>query len=203
MKRYFAFLKKIALWCLGLFIVYQAVRIFVIEATLPSPKEGAEVFVSHFREMYVIFLPKYKMITMVRYDDSAVLCAQLLDQTNRAGRKIVGDFYYLEDRYALIDIFPFVPAPEGYTPYNYEMEVLSTLGEENKHCGDILLPTGTIIEAVIHRKGDRLITDRYRGALFDEQFYYRDSHTLFFREENPDLNYISRLYQALEAKMEK
>ncbi len=203
MKRYFAFLKKIVLWCLGLFIVYQAVRIFVIEATLPSPKEGAEVFVSHFRGMYVIFLPKYKIITMVRYDDSAVLCAQLLDQTNRAGRKIVGDFYYLEDRYALIDIFPFVPAPEGYTPYNYEMEVLSTLGEENKHCGDILLPTGTIIEAVIHRKGDRLITDRYRGALFDEQFYYRGSHTLFFREENPDLNYISRLYQALEAKMEK
>ena len=199
MKRFVVAIKKILIWCFVGFIVYQGGRIFLISAFMPSPKERAEVFVSYSPPMSIIFLPKHKMITVVNHDSG--VCAQLLDQkTNHVGRKVVGDFYYLEDPNAIIDLFPFVPAPKGYEPVLYELEVISTfIGNES--CSDALLPTGTHIEAILYRKKDKIISDRYKGALFDWGFYYPDSEAIFFKQEIPDLNYISRLHRVLKNKL--
>ena len=198
--QFIAVSKKILIGSLVAFLVYHGGRIFLIEATRISPADGAEVFVSNFPvSMAIIFLPRYEIITIVKYDSET--CVQLLDQTNRVGRKVVGDFYYLEDPNAIIDLFPFVPSPKGYEPCLYEMEVISTLGQ-GKNCDDALLPIGTKIEVIMHHKGDRLITDRYKGELFDRQIYYPDSHIDFFREEMPNLSSVSGLYLALKSQQE-
>ena len=135
---------------LAVFIFCFYVHIFLLEATLLPPKDGAELYSythSDGTRISLFFLPKDQLIIAYGSDDS--MCFQLLQQRNRSGRIILGNFYYLEGSESLFD---FLRAPDGYTPYLYELEALSTLGVCEK-----FPKTGSETKLILHHKKGSLI----------------------------------------------
>ncbi len=171
-------IKKVALWCLGIFILYHGARIYLVEVIRPSPREGAEVFNYSDSQgtMSIIFLPKYKIIMATMVDD--IKCSQLLSQTNRGGRKVVGNFYYLEGSGL---IFDYVVSPEGYEPYLYKFETLATIGE---NCND-LPAVGEHTRLILYRNKGQLI-------YYDKEFE---------KQEDPNLNSLWNLQKLLEDRL--
>lgn len=111
---------------LVLFLFYHGARIYLIEAIMPAPREGAEAY--HYThpdgaKLSFFFLPKYRLI--IAYVSADSKCFQLLDQTNRAGRRVFGNVYYLEGSGVF---FHYLRAPEGYKPYLYKLTTISTVG---------------------------------------------------------------------------
>lgn len=111
---------------LVLFLLYHGARIYLIESIMPAPREGAEAYLYTDPDgtgLSFFFLPKYRLI--IAYVSAESKCFQLLEQTNRAGRKVVGNIFYLEGSGTFFD---YLSAPEGYQPYLYKLKTLSTLG---------------------------------------------------------------------------
>ena len=130
------------------------------------------------------------MITMINSGFSN--CSQLLSQTNRGGRKIVGNFYYLEKPSAIIDLFPFAISEDGFTPFLYEMEVIShekSLEIIGVDCDNFLVPIGGKIETIM--------------------LHSEDGNSLIYLEEklekdkDPSEEWITTVYKILEKNIKE
>ncbi len=162
---------------LVVFIFYHGARIYLIEAIMPAPREGAEAY--HYThsdgaKLSFFFLPKYQLIIAYVSNDSK--CFQLLQQTNRAGRKVFGNFYYLEGSGTFFD---YLRAPEGYTPYIYKLKTVSTVGT----CEDF----------------------PQKGAETNLTIFRRDGSLIYYgkelrRQDAPDMQAIRGLLQVLEGR---
>lgn len=109
-----------------IFVFYHGARIYLLEATKPAPREGAEVY--HYTHqdgssLSIIFLPKYRVI--ITYENQDYFCFQLYKQTNKVGRRVFGDVYYLEDSGVFFD---YLRAPEDYKPILYKLKTVSIVG---------------------------------------------------------------------------
>ena len=160
-----------------LFFIYHGARIYLIEAIMPAPREGAEVY--HYTHpdgatLSFFFLPKYRLIFAYMSKDS--MCFQLFQQTNRAGRRVFGNIYYLEGSGTFFD---YLRTPEGYEPYLYKLKTVSTVGT----CEEF----------------------PQKGAERNLTLFRRDGSLIYYgkelrRQDAPDMQAIRGLLQVLEER---
>lgn len=167
----------IVLWAVVLFLLYHAVRIYLVTAVKPPPRGGAEVYRyadGSGHNMAFFFLPDHKII--IAFENQGKHCYQFIDQTNHAGRKLFGDFYYLEDSGVFLD---YLKAPSGYKPFLYELKTLSVVGDV---CEDFP-KIGKETRLILYFGEERLI-------------YYDKTFTM---DASPNLSRVNELLEILEA----